>query len=302
MPLNSVLLKGNARLEQVLGGARSVRRGVADDADAVGRIQRALAQLVAPMPRSFPSGPSGPPDGVFGAETEGHVRTFQRRAFPSAPLEWDGRVGARTLQKLDDALGGPAPSATFVCGPDVSDQVATTWARIQTDFAVLSRDQKIRCCDTVLFPVRTPRGIPSVPTSVEELRTLLQQFADIDGWDTLPLYQGASAWLRSPPVFDRATNGPCATPSSVDPAADDFDPSHELDTHCANTVQVGGKCWLNGTVNYGTFGIMARLCRDFAVGDAFLRFDPRRRLIYSLDWARLLIRAYKQFGPSRGCR
>jgi len=300
MPFKSREFQGNARLDAIAVGGPSLKLlDPGNDKDAVRRIQRALAALVGPMPRSFPNGPSGEPDGVYGSETADMVTRFQTRVFPGDRREWDGRVGRKTLEKLDLELakGAPAPAATFVCGPDVSAQVADTWRRIQTDFAKLSRDDKIRACDTILIPLKRPGSI-GIPTTLEELKHQVRQFADIDGWDTLPLYQGASYWLRHPPVFDKTLNGPCATPSSPDPDADDFHPSHEDDTHCANTVQIGGKCWLNGTVNYGTFGIMVRLCKDFAAGDLLTKVHPYRTAVYSLDWAKMLIRAYKRFGSN----
>lgn len=58
-------------------------------------------------------------------------------------------------------------------------------------------------------------------------------------------------------------------------------------------------CWLNGTVNYGTFGIMVRLCSDYAVSDWKMRLNPVTRTIFSLEWAKMLIRAYKEFGANK---
>ncbi len=105
MPLQSTILKGNARLEAVSLGGPAIRRAPPDDdVDAVKRIQKALASLGYPMPNSFPSGPTGEPDGKFGNETHQTVIAFQKKAFPGAVLEWDGRVGPKTLQKLDEAL------------------------------------------------------------------------------------------------------------------------------------------------------------------------------------------------------
>lgn len=299
MAFRSPVLNGSTRLDQAATGGRSVGSGPPpDDPEAVKRIQNALVLLVGPMPRSFAG---GVPDGVFGSETRGHVVTFQRSAFPTSPQEWDGQVGRKTLEKMDEALmarGSPTPPPVpFVCGPDVTAEVAATWQRVQTDFARLGDADKVKACDKILLPIQMPQDTRklSLPTSVEELKRLVQQFADVNGWDTLPLYQGASWWLRHPPVFDAKLNGPCATPSSANPDADDFDPSHESDAICANTVQVAGKCWLAGTVNYGTFGIMVRLCSDFARSTLL---QAHRRPIYSLEWAEMLIRAYKRFGAN----
>lgn len=304
MAYKSSLFTGNTRLDEIAAGGPSLKPwDSGNDPDAVRRLQKALVQLVGSMPKSFPNGPMAEPDGVYGRETQDYVMRFQRKAFPGITKEWDGRIGRKTLEKMDAQLAaGPGPSPTpapvnFKCGPDVTAQVADTWRRIQTDFAKLGRNDKMRVCDRILVPLKWG-GLTPPPKSLEELKQKVRQFADIDGWDTLPLYQGGSDWLRSPPVFDKVTNGPCATPSSPDPDADNFDPSHEDPSHCANTVFIGGKCWLNGTVNYGTYGIMVRLCRDFAASDWLLKADPIRQGVYTLGWAKMLIQAYKKFGSN----
>ena len=139
-------------------------------------------------------------------------------------------------------------------------------------------------------------------TSREELLRFAQQFADTNSWDTLPLFQGFSGWLRKRPIYDAGSRGPCATPSSdIIPGAnqfDNYDDRHESDECCANTVQIGGRCWLNGTVNYGTFVFTARLCHDFAQAEPWWRSVESISRVYTLDWARRLIRAYKRFGPT----
>jgi hypothetical protein len=114
---------------------------------------------------------------------------------------------------------------------------------IERAFAGWSRTNQQRACARVLIPL-TPGGAP-----------------DINGWDTLPLFQGASHWLRSPPVYRHPRRGPCATPTSSDRTnASNFAPGHEDPTTCSNSVEFEGGCWLNGTVNYATFGVMVRLC------------------------------------------
>ena len=111
MPLNSEILKGNPRLEAVAaGGAPSIKQAPPyDDPDAVKRIQRALVALGYPLPKSFAG---GGPDGKYGGETQSAVIAFQKKAFPGMAFEWDGRVGKKTLEKLDSALPsapGPTP-------------------------------------------------------------------------------------------------------------------------------------------------------------------------------------------------
>jgi peptidoglycan hydrolase-like protein with peptidoglycan-binding domain len=112
MALQSAVLRGNARLDEAAGGGRSVkRRPPDDDADAVRRIQNALVALGFPLPKSFPNGPAGAPDGLFGSETFTAVQGFQRQVFPSSPGAWDGRVGKNTLAEMDQRLpkAGPPP-------------------------------------------------------------------------------------------------------------------------------------------------------------------------------------------------
>lgn len=112
MALQSAILAGNARLEQVLNGAPSVKkRPPADDIDAVRRIQKALVALGFALPRSFPNGPNNDPDGVFGDETFTAVQKFQQRVFPKFS-EWDGRVGKNTLTEMDNRL--PKKSAPVI--------------------------------------------------------------------------------------------------------------------------------------------------------------------------------------------
>lgn len=322
MPLVSALFTGNPVLDRVDAGSAVLFVGSpANERRAVQLVQTALVGEGFALPVSMRS---GAPDGRFGAETRSAVIAFQRRVFPGDSRQWDGRFGARTLAELDRAVAargaGPAPTPSptpspteFVCGPDVSAQVAAVWSRIQSDFRARSRADKIRLCNKVLIPVNDPVGliVDAVRSrSLDQLMAQLRAHADINGWDVIPLYQGESEWLRRPPVFDPALNGPFATPSSSDFGnSDPFADGHEDPATCSNTVQVNGKCWLNGSVNYGTYGIMVRECRDFAVRDLFvpntlslnpfdqpLALNPTILAIYSLQWATSLIRAYKRFG------
>jgi hypothetical protein len=61
-------------------------------------LQAALMDLDIEMPLSI--GKNGIPDGIYGKETKGAVRTFQRRAN----LTDDGIVGFKTLNALDKAI------------------------------------------------------------------------------------------------------------------------------------------------------------------------------------------------------
>ncbi len=142
MPLQSAILSGNTRLDQAASTGPSIKAGVPDDVDAIRRIQKALAALGYSLPRSFPDGPTGEPDGKYGDETARAVTEFQRKVFPGSFMEWDGRAGPKTLSKMDGMLpksGGVtppvAPSIPFICGPDVTDQIAKVWTQMQTDFS-----------------------------------------------------------------------------------------------------------------------------------------------------------------------
>jgi phage tail protein X len=55
---------------------------------------------------------------------------------------------------------------------------------------------------------------------------------------------------------------------------------------CSDSVQVGGECWLNGTVNDAAFGVMVRLCKD--------EFPVEFSLAQQI--AEGLIRSYKSLG------
>jgi hypothetical protein len=140
------------------------------------------------------------------------------------------------------------------CGPDVTDQVAKMWQTIQNHWAHWPSDYKEQAADRALAPYG--HRIPG-------------SWYDNMGWDTLPLYFGDSAWLADPGV---AALG-CCVPNT----------GPEDDGGCANTVQVHGECWLAGSVNYGTFGIMARLCEDVTVVSAHLQATTMIRAWKALD-------------------
>jgi LysM domain len=178
-------------------------------------------------------------------------------------------------------MSQPSTPPPGICGPDVTAEVIAIWAKIQADFRGWTASQKSDACKRILIPLQMPTYSPGT-----DVKSFMRSAADINGWDVLPLFQGKSQWLRNYPIFDAATGGPCATPSSLDPSADDYDDAHESDQTCSDTVQVKGECWLNGTVNYGTFGIMVRLCHDeFPIKYAFAQ-----------QMAEGLIRAYKTIG------
>ena len=208
-----------------------------------------------------------------------------------------------TLKKMNALTPGAGglvmpPDDGFVCGPDVTQYVARVWSKIQSDFSGLSFTQKISACNTILLPFQFSKDGIGIPTDLDDLKQKVRSFADIDGWDTIALFQGASGWLRSAPVYDPGIKGPCATPTSKGDPGNVWDPQHEDAATCSNSVAVAGQCWLNGSVNYGTFGVMVRLCKDFATSTFPLNMSPAVLAVYSLTWAEGLIRAYKSFGAN----
>ena len=271
------------------------------------RDQEKILNLLAAIPASqggkkeaWMIRPLSGPDGSCPQFLADAIREFQTFWKAKGALRnVDGVVdpGQRTIRKLNELASGGAivpAAAGFVCGPNVTNQVIQTWTKVQTDFHSWTEAQKVIACDKILIPVQIPTSPLGIPTDLNELKKLAQQFADINGWDTMPLFQGASEWLRRPPIFDPKKNGPCATPSSKNPSGGPFDDAHEDPDTCSNSVEIAGKCWLNGTVNYGLFGVMIRLCSDFAA--ASFPFNPIKQAVYSLDWANGLIQAYKRFG------
>jgi hypothetical protein len=175
-----------------------------------------------------------------------------------------------------------------VCGPKIGKQFAAVLTQIQTDFRSWSVAQRNNACTKILLPFQpvktgkmpTFQEIASDPTKLAGLAGLKP---DINGWDVLPLFQGKAHWLRSHQVLSKS----CAVPSSPKPKAGPFDPAHEDPCTCSDSVEIGGKCWLAGTVNYGTFGIMVKLCAQ--------EFMPSLLQKSLLLHAEALIRGYKQF-------
>lgn len=200
----------------------------------------------------------------------------------------DGAVdpGGRTISHLDALTHAK-------CGPKIDDAFKKALERIQTDFrsAAWTRADRDAACTRILIPVQpAKKGTPApsfadIAADPKKLLLLAGVTPDIDGWDMMPLFEGASAWLRSPKVLKAG----CGIPSTSKPAAPAFDKAHEDACTCSDTVEIGGKCWLNGTVNYGTFGIMIKLCAE--------EFVPSILQGLVLTYAGTLIRAYKAFRP-----
>jgi hypothetical protein len=223
-----------------------------------------------------------------------------RAVSPAATVRRQVGVSRGEEADLDDEpesvqlAAAPAVRPIGVCGPKVTRQFRRALGRIETTFGGWSRRNQLRACRQILIPVTAD----------------LQP--DINGWDMLPLFQGYSRWLRTRPVYSAARRGPCATPTSSDPKnRSPFAAGHEDPATCSNTVEFEGACWLNGTVNYGTFGVMVRLCEDEFTLAELVRSKSQQLEVPSevvnvlelsdltsmplVEWAEILIRGYKAF-------
>ncbi|MBX9600223.1 MAG: peptidoglycan-binding protein [Bryobacteraceae bacterium] len=94
----------HARLREIANGGRPMQRGMPEPLDAVRLVQTALVQIGYAMPKS--KMPNGLMDGRFGYETEGAVRSFQTRQFPTQKQFWSGKVDMATLLGLQSLLLG----------------------------------------------------------------------------------------------------------------------------------------------------------------------------------------------------
>ena len=152
--------------------------------------------------------------------------------------------GADSGLEPDNPSREQDPAVTIgVCGPDISRAFAKTLGKIKSDFGTWSPADKRAACKHLVYPISITSGTAT---------------PDLNGWDIHALFQGEAQWLRRAPVCP-----PCATPSSSARFnAGWADKGHEDPRTCSDTVQVGNACWLAGTPNYGTFGMMLSLCRD----------------------------------------
>jgi hypothetical protein len=202
---------------------------------------------------------------------------FRSAPTPSPPdaAPPDASTGdADTIAPDNPSIEQDPAKPIGVCGPDVTKQVKGTLTKIEHDFEGWSRDDKHRACVRILNPI-----------DLEKLKTQGLAGGDYNGWDIYGLFSSYAAWLRRPPVCP-----PCATPSSKAPGAKWNDKAHEHPETCSNTVQVGTGCWLAGTVNYATLGLMVQLCES-----SFSEDPEIGREHTALEHAKALIKGYKTF-------
>ncbi len=110
MALNSMRFAFDARLQQVSENNPTMKRG--ERGEPVATVQGALVDLGYKMPVTTNNG-RRQPDGIFGAETEGVVRQYQR----DKRLDPDGIVGRHTLAALDDDMATEESLTVASSGP-----------------------------------------------------------------------------------------------------------------------------------------------------------------------------------------
>lgn len=185
------------------------------------------------------------PDTSPGRRLLAHELAHTLQQAPDAPLVQREAAGAGPGD-AGPGTAGPTPPARK-CGPHVESAISNVWGRVQSTFRSWTLDQKRNACLYLITPF-----VPSDPAgpagAVRPNR---------DAFDTLGLYQDGAEWQRNPPFHP-----PCGEPTSTNPGADPFDSAHENDRTCSNSVIARNGCWLMGTVNYGTFGIMMKLCNE----------------------------------------
>jgi len=173
-----------------------------------------------------------------------------------------------------------------VCGPDVTNQIFALWNRIERVFKTQwNSDKQAEACRYLIAPY------PNAPFDWTQ---------NINAFDTIPLcYGGAVNWLMRSEVLDI----PCGIPSPLDQdrEAELSQAAAEARNMCSVSVAVRGKCWLSGTVNYGTYGMMMSICDDvfptsywpYSAAIKGFGFPP---MGFSIGYGESLIRAYKARG------
>lgn len=256
-------------------------------------MQEALDCAYKPMPKSRVTGPDGTVtwDGRWGPETTEWVRGFQA-ANGVPPGGWE--AGRRTLDALDKSATGcrkrggkggggkvdppdPKPTTTKVCGPNVTPQVTRVWKQIQSDFGGWELGKRVNACRMLVQPI----------IQGKDGKFGINQ----DAFDTIGLYQPSMYYTHEPPFA-----GKCGVPSPPYNATDPFNPAYEDPTTCSNSVQMGAGCWLAGTPNYGTFGVMMRLCHDdIAIALALRAAGLDSAYLFGLAPTLLLAGGYKAY-------
>lgn len=149
---------------------------------------------------------------------------------------------AHVIQQFENAdIFKSTIQRDYVCGPDITAPLEAVLQDVENTFNSWTDDQGRRACNML-------RGWTSEPWEAAR------------AWDISDLYLPRTSWLRNP----RYTQ--CGIPYHGAPATPEIEDRQR--SPCGNSVRVGIKCALAGTVNYALFGKMCRLCnRRFGVLD-----------------------------------
>jgi Domain of unknown function (DUF4157) len=223
---------------------------------------------------------------------------FEREAEHAADLVMAAESDGRAANVMPMLTSTSAPNLQRkACGPKVDDEVKTIWTTIGKDFEKLGTSDALSACDWLINPIKrnpdpdaAPRKINIPIKPIPFVRPLVTpSFTtsigfNVNAFDTLPLfYGGAMSWLMNKTVQDSG----CCIPSISEAEANWGNQKKcEDEGSCCSTVQIGEKCWLSGTVNYGTYGVMVRACHK--------RFPIIHAEIYYR--AKYAAKAYKSWG------
>ena len=199
-------------------------------------------------------------------------------AFIAAGVVRPGTAAVGTPPKGEHEAFTALPTQLLqrdACGPDVTEQIKSTWQRVQTDFWRWSGKDKANACDYLLQA--------RVPIDPDDHSLAPPSRWNTDAFDTLPLFHiAARGWL----LDDAVVAAGCGVPTSTDKTNAS---AYENPDLCSMSVQVNDQCWLSGTVNYGTYGVMCRLCKDWDL-DYFEIYYKATALLYAYK-ARIFARS-----------
>ena len=198
-----------------------------------------------------------------------------------APNPSDGGTPDASTGEADAATAPDNPSVEQdpgkpigVCGPDVTKQVKATLTEDRAGLRGLVEGRQEAGVRPDLQPASTwrrrRRGARPRPTSTAGTPTACSPGSPA-GCAARPCAR------RAPPRRRPHRQGPSGSTRAT-----------RTRRTCSNTVQIGNGCWLAGTVNYATFGIMVRLCGSAFSGDPEVGGEEGARA-----HAETLIKGYK---------
>jgi hypothetical protein len=157
------------------------------------------------------------------------------------------------------------------CGPNVSRTVSTVWRQIEENFDSWPFRHKEAACRHLVQPFILEGWQPRW---------------NVNAFDTIGLVWRSAHWLN----FYTNWDPPCAYPPVLSPAGEQID---EHPDACTYTVEIGGNCWLTGTVNYGTYGIMMKTCSRWIDGLSWYHPFKTYWPLFQRSTVSRLVRLYK---------